>query len=789
MSISALDRPNSYIGRSVPRPNARRLLAGRGRFTDDLALPRMLHAAFLRSPHAHARIVAIDTTAARSMPGVVKVVTGRDLTAVCTPWVGVLDHFTGMRSPQQHPLAIDRVTWQGEPVAAVVAESRALAEDAVEAILAEYEELPPVTDPEAALASGSPLVHPELGTNLCFELELQAGTPGEAMAAAATVVERTMDFGRHTAVTLEPRGLIADWDPAEERLTVHSTTQTPYQMQDVYSRHFGIAEERVRVVSRDVGGAFGMKLHVYNDDMATVALAILLGRPVKFIADRFESFVSDIHARDHRVTARMGLDRDGRILAIEVDDMTGVGAYSVYPRTSVVEGNQVVRLIGGQYAFSDYAARLRVVFQNKNLMSQYRAVGHPIACAVTEALVDQAARELGIDPVAIRRRNLVADDAYPCRSATGFFFERLSHHACLDKLLALMDHDALRADQEEQRRAGVYRGIGLATFIEITNPGPEFYGVGGAHITSQDGCVLKLEPSGKLRCMVSVCEHGQGTETVMAQIAATAFGVAVDDVRVITGDTETTPYGGASWASRGTGIGGEAVLKAGKALRRNVLEIAAVLLQSDSGGLDIQGGMVVDTASGAERLPVAEVARIGYFRPDTLPRNVRAEFTVAEHYIPREQPFAFTNGIQAAWVEVDVETGFVRLLRHWVVEDCGRIINPRLVDEQIRGGVVQGLGAALLEHCVYDTAGQLLNATLADYLVPMASETPDIEVAHIQTPTAFSELGAKGVGEAGTAGASGAVLNAVNDALAPLGAGVWSLPITPETVLRALGRI
>ncbi len=788
--VSALDRPNSYIGRSVPRPNARRLTEGKGQFTDDLpASSRTVHVAFLRSPHAHARIVAIDVEDARAAKGVVHVATGADIAAVCQPWTGVLTHFAGLKSAPQHALAIDRVVWLGEPVVAVAATTRALAEDAIDLIRVDYEELPAVTDIDAALAPGSPVIHPELGDNLAFQLNIESGDVDAAFRDAHAVVEDEFLFNRHTAVTLEARSILADYDASENRLTVHQSTQTPYQMQDVYARHLGIPEANIRVVARDVGGSFGMKLHVYGDEMAAVAMAVILHRPVKFVADRLEFFVSDIHARSHRVRGRMAIAADGTITAMEVDDVTGIGAFSAYPRTSAVEGNQVLRLMGGPYANRNYRGALKVVFQNKAMMSQYRAVGHPIACAVTEALIDHAAEAVGLDPIEIRRRNLLTDDVYPYKSPTGYVFEPLSHHQCLAAVERACDYAALRQDQADARKRGIYRGIGIAAFIEITSPGPAFYGVGGAHITAQDGCVMQIDPSGAVRCQVSVTEQGQGTEAIMAQIAASALGVPIAQIRVITGDTEATPYGGATWASRGAAIGGETVLITGRALRSQLLDLAAVILQDRAEALDIVEGIVVDADGGRERISIAELARIAYFRPDTLPAGVQPQMTASRNHVPRGQPFAFTNGVQASHVEVDVETGFVRLLGHWVVEDCGRIINPMLVDEQIRGGVVQGIGAALFEECVYSAEGQLLNGTMADYLVPMAGEMPDIYVGHISTPTLHSELGAKGAGEAGTAGSSAAVLNAVNDALRPLGARLTEIPLTPERVLKALRRI
>ncbi len=396
--LSFLDRPNSYIGKSVPRPNAVRLLQGRGTFVDDIRLPRLVHAAFLRSPYAHARIQRLDTAAAAAMPGVVRVATASDLGGLYTPWVGVLTHLKGMKSAPQHPIALDRARWQGEPVAAVVAESRAAAEDALAKIEVDWAELPAVTDAEAALAPGAPLVHPELGDNLCFERRLDAGAVDDAFAAADAVVEDTFTFARHTGVCPEPRSILADFAAAEQRLTLYHSTQAPHMMKEIVLRHFALAETNVRVVCRDVGGSYGVKIHVYPDEMAVIALALLLGRPVKFVADRLESFTSDIHARAHRVKARMALSKAGDILAVAIDDLTGIGPYSTYPRSSAVEGNQVVNLTGSWYRCANYRARLRVAFQNKPPMSQYRAVGHPVACAVTEALVDHAARALQLDP-------------------------------------------------------------------------------------------------------------------------------------------------------------------------------------------------------------------------------------------------------------------------------------------------------------------------------------------------------------------------------------------------------
>lgn len=785
--LTVFDKPNSYIGKSVPRPDARRLSEGRGRFVDDKQLPRMVHAAFLRSPHAHATIAGLDVTGAKDAPGVIAVYTGADLAPHVTPYVGVLTHLVGLRSPPQHPLAVGRVRWQGEPVVMVVATSRAVAEDALERIVADYDELPALTDPEAALAPDAYRLHPEFDSNLAWERVVETGDVEAAFAAPdVSVVEREFRFGRHTGVTLEARSALVDFDPAESRLTFHYSGQAPHMMQFILAKHLDLPEEDVRVVAEDVGGSFGIKIHTYGDEIATAVAAKLLKRPVKFVADRNESFVSDIHARDHIVRGRMAVTRSGKIAALDFDDITGIGPYSMYPRTSAIEANQILNLTGAPYEIAHYRARARVVFQNKNMMCQYRAVGHPVAMAVCDGLLEEAAARIGMDPVEIRRRNLMGDDSYPRNSATGMKLDDLSHQKAIVKLTGLMGYDALRSDQADLRAKGVYRGIGFCSMVEVTNPSPMFYGIGGAPIASQDGATIRLDAGGGIQIASSVTEQGQGTNTILAQIAAGVFGVDMERVRVKTGDTETTPYGGGTWASRGAGIGGEAMLQAALALKDQVLEVAAAILQTTPDQLDIQRGRVTDP-DGNERLSLSDLARTVYYRGNELPPDLKPELIATRHYRVTEFPFVFTNGAMAAHVEVDTETGIVRVLGFWAVEDCGRVLNPLLVDEQIRGGVVQGIGGALYEECLYSEEGQMLNASMADYLVPMAGEMPDIHVAHIETPTKTSVLGAKGAGEAGTGGAPAAVLNAVNDALRPLDTTLWQMPMTPQRVLKALG--
>ena len=784
ISDTALDWQDGLIGQSLARPDARGPLNGRGRYVDDLALARLVHVAFVRSPHAHARIAGLETAAAEALPGVVGVLTGAELAERTTPWLGTMDNAPALKSVPQYGLAVDIARWQGEAVVAVAAETRAVAEDAAELVRVDWEELPAVAEIETALDPQTPVLHPSLGGNQLYERTIENGDAAAAFAAADKVVEGTFLFGRHTGVPLEARAMIADFDPAQGRLTLHYSGQATHMIQVLAARHLGMEERDVRVVAHDVGGSYGIKSHFYGDEFATAVLSMKLARPVKFMADRLESFVSDIHARDHKVTARMAVSDTGEITALEVDDLVAAGAYSAYPRTSSVEANQVLNISGGPYDIENYHGHTRVVFQNKTPISQYRGVGHPIAILVGESLMDMAADATGLDPVEIRRKNFVPDDSYPRAATSGVRLNDLSHQACLEKLVGLMDYDELRADQAARRGEGVYRGIGLAAFIKGTNPGPLIYGPAGVPISGQEGCTVRFEPSGSFTCLLGVGEQGQGTHTIIAQIVASALGVDFQAVKVISGDTDSMPYGGGTYGSRGAGTGGEVALRAALGLRQEILDVAATLLQADAGGLDIRAGDIVERAGGATRMSLGELGKIAFFRSAELPEGTYPDFIASRRF--RVRDYIFTNGVHGCYAEVDPETGFVRVLDYWAVEDVGRIINPQLVEEQVRGAIIQGFGDALYEHCIYDAAGQLQNGTLADYLVPMAGEMPDITLAHVETPTSETTLGAKGAGESGTAAAPGTIFNAVNDALKPLGARVTGIPITPRDVLTAL---
>ncbi len=776
------------IGARLPRRELRRLLAGRGRYIDDVKLPRMLHACFVRSPHPHAKILSIDAAAAKSAPGVAAVLTAAEINPRCQPFVGVALHRPGHRSAPQFLLAEDRAVWQGQPVALIAAETRAQAEDAAELVTVEWEPLPAVVDQLAAIAPGAPVLHPALGDNLAFDFSLEKGEPAKAFAAADVVVEAELRFERQLAMTLETRGLVADFNPGDGSLTVTHSHQSPFQMQHIFSLHLGIPEHLVRVVAPDVGGGFGMKLNIHCDEVATVVASMMLGRPVKFSVDRLESFVSDAQARDHVIRCRIAASKAGEVLAMEMDDVAAVGAFGMPLRFNVAEGMMAITAAGTPYRFEHYKARTRSVYVNKNLIGMYRGVGMPLACVATELMTDLAAEALGIDTVEFKRRAYRPKSSLPCVTPGGQRLETVSFHACLDKLVGLMDYERLRRDQRELRARGVYRGIGIATFCEPTAYGPPYYGPSGAAISTQDGCTLRLEPSGAVRCITSLTDQGQGTLTGVAQIVAETVGTSVEQVSVVGGDSAISPSGGGAWASRGTAVGGEAALRAGIALKRNVLALAGAIAQTPAEALDVVAGQVVNTRTGQGVASLAEIGRIGYFRQDTLPRDFDVQLSVTESFVGNDKAYYMANGVQGSLVEVDRDTGFIRVLGQWAVDDCGRVINPLLVDEQVRGGIVQGIGAVLFEECIYADDGNLLNGTMADYLVPMAAEMPDILVAHVETAEASTRLGAKGIGEAGLIGAMGAVWVAVNDALKPLGARVMHQPFTPERVLDALAR-
>jgi aerobic carbon-monoxide dehydrogenase large subunit len=773
-----------YVGRRVRRSEDPTLLVGRGRFVDDVTEPRQAHVAFVRSPVASGRITQIDTSAALASPEVVAVFTAEDLAPHCPGWRGLLA-WPGMVAGLQTPLATGVVRHVGEPVVLVAATSRAAAEDAAELVVVDYEELPPVLDPVAALADGSPFVHEELGTNLCFGAPFGSGDVDAAFAEADRVVEVTVQTGRHTAVALEMRGVLASFDRRERTLTVRVSTQAPQMLQTLYARELGLPENSVRVLTEHVGGAFGMKAFVYPDEMAVVTAATLVDRPLKWTQDRYEALQSDTQARDERVTASLALAADGRILGLRSDVVSDAGAWSMYPRGCVTEGVQVATIMPGPYRVPAYAADLRVVYTNKAPLAVYRAVGHPPAILVMELLMDEAARALGLPAEEIRRRNLLRPDDLPYTSPTGNVYDSGSHLESLERAVVGLGPDGLAARREEAASRGCLLGVGYSAFVELSAPGAMFYGAKGAPITAHDQVEVTVQPDGSVTVVLGTPGQGQGLHTTAAQGVADGLGVRLEDVRVLSGDTAVAPHGSGVWASRSAVVSAGAASAAAVEVRRRLLLIASHLLEADPGDLEMSEGLVGVRGIPSTRLPLRDIAQVAYWGTHQLPPDTEVGLGAVGSYTG--PPYTFNNGTHVAVVEVERATGRVRVVDYLVVEDCGVLINPDIVDGQIRGGVVQGLGGALLERLVHDPIGQPQTSTMLDYLVPTAADVPDIRIEHIETPAPTTSLGTKGVGEAGTAGAPAAIHCAVNDALARAGAaGVWVQPIRPEDVLGAL---
>ncbi|WP_232667276.1 xanthine dehydrogenase family protein molybdopterin-binding subunit [Pseudonocardia sp. TRM90224] len=771
---------DGWVGRRVRRSEDPKILLGRGRFVDDVRPTRCLHAAFVRSPVAHATIVATD--ASEAVQAGATVFTAADLDPLCTPWKGLLD-WPGLAAGDQRPLASGKVRHVGEPVAIVVAASRAEAEDAAELVDVEYAELPAVVDPIAALEPGGPLVHDELGANLAFESWF--GTKDEhavdaAFAQATAVVEVAMSTARHTATAMEPRGVLAEYDPVARELTVRISTQAPNMLQSAFAEILGLRENSVRMLTDEVGGAFGMKAHVYPDEIATCAASMLLGRPVSWIQDRAESLQSDTQARDERVRAAIALAGDGTIIGLRSEIVSDGGAYSVYPRSMVTEGIQVSTIMPGPYRVPAYRSHLRVAITNKAPLAVYRAVGHPVAILVMEALLDEAARAVKLDPAELRRRNILKPEELPYTSAAGHVYDSGSHRESLERLVDRID---IGRHAAAARRRGTLLGVGIACFVEVTAPGVAFYGARGAPITAHDQVEVRVEPDGTATVLLGTPGQGQGLHTTAAQVVADHLGIPFDRINVLSGDTRTMPHGTGVWASRSAVVSSGAAAAAAREVKARMLAIAAHLMEVDASDLEIVDGAVRVAGAPDSRIDVAHVAEVAHWRTHQLPDDLQVALAAIGEY--RGPNVTFNNGAHGAVVEVDESSGLVRIVDYVCVEDCGVLINPDIVDGQIRGGVAQGVGGALLERLHYDGDGQLLTSTLLDYLLPAAPDLPDIRITHIETPSP-TPLGVKGAGEAGAAGAPAAVHNAVNNALAQRGARVWHQPITPERVLRAL---
>ena len=775
-----------YIGQRITRREDRRFLTGRTNYVDDIRLPRTVHAAFVRSQEAHAEVLSVRTERALAHRGVFGVLTSEEAALVSRP-IRCDSTFPEWKGTEFPVLAWPRVRFVGEAVAIVAAVDRYTAEDAAELVDVEYRPLPTVADLETAAEPGSDLIHEAWGDNLFIDRKGKVGDVDGAFAQADLVFERTYRTHRHTGFPLEGRACIADYNPATGTLTLYSATQIPHLVRTGLADTLGLSENMVRVIAPDVGGGFGIKAHLFPEEMAVALLSMRLGRPVKWIEDTREHLAASIHAREHVHRVKIAVTRDGTVLGIKADLLVDAGAYSVWPWTASMDVGMATNMILGPYRIRNYEFRARAVATNKCPLGPYRGVGRPSAAFTIERAMEDIARELGIDPVEMRLKNYVPDDAYPYITATGMTYDSASLQASLKKASEVVGYADFRREQARARAEGRYLGIGFGTYIEQTaHATQEFIKRGVPIVFGYDSVCVAVDPGGKVSVDSSLHSHGQGHETTFAQVVAERLGVPLADVRVRFGDTQSAPYGMGTFASRSAVLGGGAAWKAADIIRANILKIAANVMEAAPEDLDLSEGVMQIKGSPQHRMTVAEIARIAYHRPEKLPADLMpADLTSIQSYDAPPGYGTWTNSAHAAIVEVDRDTGFLRILRYVVIEDCGVMINPLIVEGQVHGGVAQGIGGALLEHLVYDERAQLLSATLVEYLLPTAQTTPSIEVHHLQTPSPYTIGGFKGMGEGGAIAPLPALANAVSDALAPLGVSVDALPLSPDRV-RAL---
>ncbi len=764
---------SSYIGLPLARKEDRRFLTGTARYVDDIRLPGMLHAAFVRSPHAHARIRRIETSRALALPGVVAVVTGREL----VHWTNPLRiSLQGVLPMEMTALPVDKVRFVGDPVAVVVAQDRYVAEDAVDLVEVVYEPLPPVLSFEEAVRPDAPRVDDALPTNLVCHQRFEYGDVDGAFSAADAVVEVEFHQHRQTHAPLETRGCVAVWDPGTERLTLYDSGQVIHPLRTNLAARLGLSENQVRVISPDVGGGFGQKIPLYREQLCVAALARQLGRPVKWIEDRRENLTAACMAREESVFVRAAAKRDGRVLALEARLVGDFGAYAFYP------ANYMLRVVGmllpGPYDIRHYRYELAVALTHKCPAGPMRA---PMAITtwVTEGTMDAVARELGMDPVEVRRVNLIPDGE-PYRTATGELYEALTPRTCMERALELIDYEQLRSRTRRERASGRRIGIGIANVVESTTYGSDFYKAAGIPGSGHEAAAVQMEPSGAVRVSVGLMSNGQGYETTIAQVVASALGTRVENVRVELGDTDVAPYGMGTRGSRGAVAGAGTALLAAQELREKILAIAAHLLEAAPGDLELVEDRVQVRGAPGRGLSLAQVARTAYLDPRALPPGMAPGLAVLKTYDP--PPMTYSNSTHVCVAEVDPQTGFVRILRYLVVEDAGNLINPAVVEGQLHGAIAMGLGGTLLEQVVYDEAGQNLTATFVDYLVPTSVEVPKVEIHHIQTPNPHTPGGFKGMAEGGVMGAIAAVAGAVHDALASAHTRIFRLPLSPVRV-------
>ena len=773
------------VGTPLKRKEDPRMITGRGQYTEDINPPGTLHAVIIRSTEAHAAMTSIDTTAAKERPGVVAVLTGEDLAGDFKAGMAMVWAPPGVsiNTPDNWPIKRGEVKHVGDPVAIVVATSKGAALDAAEDVVIDYEPKPVVVDPEQALQPGSPLVWEQFGTNKTHEWAVSGGDFEAARADADVVVEHRFVNHRTSGTPIEPRCSIAE--PRGEKLVLYSTTQIPHIARFVLSGILGMPEDKLRVVAPDVGGGFGAKLQVYQEEALVLALARRLGRPVKWTETRSEHMTTSHHGRDQINTVTLTAKRDGKVTGCKAEIIADLGAYQLLLTPFIPELGFPV--MGGCYAIPAIDLHFTGVFTNKMCTDAIRGAGRPEATYWIELMMDRLADELGMDRLELRRRNFVAKDQFPYETALGIVYDSGDYHGSLDRLLQNFDVEAFRRDQEAERAKGVYRGVGFSTWVEVCGLAPS-RAVGpqgvGLQAAFWESAMVRVHPTGSATVYSGASPHGQGLDTSFAQIAGDILGIDPDNVEVLHGDTDQGAWGWGTYGSRSLAVGGEAVAQAARKVQDKAKRICAALLEAAPDDIEVADGRFGVRGSPDKSLTMAEIAGAAHIPPQDLPADIEPGLEESAFYDPEN--FVFPFGAHACVVEVDAETGKVEVVDYHSVDDCGPAINPMLIEGQVHGGIVHAIGQALYEQVVYDDQGQLITGTFVDYALPTAAELPRFHTDRTETPSPTNSLGVKGVGEAGTIAATPAVAAAVLDALKPLGVTDLDMPFTPLRVWQAI---
>jgi carbon-monoxide dehydrogenase large subunit len=775
---------SKIFGAAVKRREDPRLITGGATYTDDLKLPNLAYAAFARSPHAHARIKSIDTKAASAVPGVVTVLTGKDLVGkvgnIPTAW---LLPNSDLKTPAHPPIAVDTVRYVGDAVAVVVADSRSAARDAASLVEVDYEPLSAIVDQEKAIESGAPQLHPDVPNNITFRWKVAGGDAAAAFRDAEVTVKQRFVNQRLIPNAMETRGSVAQFNSGTKELTVWVTSQNPHVHRLLLSGILGIPEHRLRVIAPEVGGGFGSKIHCYPDEAVVGYLAMTLNRPVKWSEGRSENYLATIHGRDHIADLEIAAKRDGTITAIRGKCFANLGAYlsTAAPGVPTILHGLI---LPGPYRIGAIDYEVVGVLTNTTPVDAYRGAGRPEATYAIERLVDLLAAELKLDPVEVRRKNFIPKTAFPATIASGLVYDSGNYEGALDLALQIVDYPGFRAEQAAARKQSRYLGIGFSTYVEICGLGPSSVaGAVGFQGGLYESAVVRVHPTGKVTVFTGSSPHGQGEETTFAQLVSDELGVPFDDVEIVHGDTALIPFGLGTYGSRSTAVGGASVVLATRKVKEKARIIAAHMLEASPEDIVFAEGRF-SVKGVAERSKTIQDVALHSYLAWSMPKDVEPGLEATSFFDPSN--FVYPFGTHVAIVEIDPGLGTVKLVRYVAVDDCGPVINPMIVDGQIHGGIAQGVAQALWEGAVYNSEGQLLSGSLMDYAIPTAGVLPSFETARTETPTPVNPMGLKGIGETGTIASTPAVVNAVVDALSPLGIRHLDMPLTPERVWRAI---